>query len=85
MYVLKIQLLNRWYPKHEPEPGSWQKVRVKVKDYIQTDENFSTEYGQITLVGHMPCLIPGVDTKYTLNKRYMNVMVYNILFVIVGS
>lgn len=69
LYVLKIQLLNRWYPKHEPEPGSWQKVRVKVKDYIQTDENFSTEYGQITLVGHMPCLIPGVDYEVHIEQE----------------
>ena len=62
MYVIKIQLLNRWYPKHEPEPGSWQKARVKVIERIQTDEDFSTEYGQITLVGQMPVLLH--DTHY---------------------
>ena len=69
LYVLKIRMLNRWYPKYEPEAGAWQKVRVKVLDYIKTDENFTTEYGQITLTGQMPCLIQGVDYEVHVEQE----------------
>ena len=55
IYTLHVAMLNRWYPKgkKEVQHNDWQINRVKVVKKVEIDDDFETEYGQITLVGNM--------------------------------
>ena len=64
MYILKVKFLNRWYPKagKQVESGDWQIVRAKVIEQLEgIDEEFETEFGQITLVGNMVLMEPDAE------------------------
>lgn len=74
MYILKVKFLNRWYPKagKQVESGDWQIVRAKVVEQLEgIDEEFETEFGQITLVGNMVLMEPDDSTyKVHVEKQF---------------
>ena len=74
MYELHVEPLTRWYPKHKGrvENGTWQIQRVKVVKYVTPiDDDFYSEYGQITLVGNMVAMEKdGAVYKVKVEKVY---------------
>lgn len=74
MYELHVEPLTRWYPKHKGrvENGTWQIQRVKVIKYVTPiDDDFYSEYGQITLVGNMVAMEKdGAVYKVKVEKVY---------------
>lgn len=89
VYTIDVKLMTRWYPKkHQTdiEAGEWQICRVKVVNHAEpVDDEFETEYGQITIVGNMLALSPFDDSVYrvnvvkTFNEKFNKVQ-YNVLY-----
>ena len=68
----KVQMLTRWYPKggKQPKHNDWQIIRAKVIAKTLVDEEFETEHGQVTLVGNMVAMEPGLVYNVQAVKEF---------------
>ena len=72
VYTLRVVMLNRWYPKINinVSHNDWQIIRAKITKKEVTDEEFVSEYGQITLVGNMVAMEMGAEYLVKVSKEF---------------